>query len=92
MSARHPYLNQWTLMPAKPGTCPECATAHAADQPHNAQSLFYQFSFYGQHGRWPNWKDAMAHCSQVVQACWTNELTNRGVDVAGGKVNPERSN
>ena len=44
------------------GTCPECAVKHDPEQPHNRDSLAYQYKFYDQHGRWPTWSDAMAHC------------------------------
>ena len=27
------------------GTCPECAVKHTPDQPHNRDSLFYQYHF-----------------------------------------------
>lgn len=55
MSAEHPYLGPATLLPPPKGTCPECAINHAPELPHNQQSLFYQYSFYGKHGRWPTW-------------------------------------
>ena len=35
------------------GTCPECAVRHDPDQPHNRDSLVYQYKFYDQYGRWP---------------------------------------
>ena len=67
------------LLPAKEGTCEECATTHDASYPHNAQSLFYQFKFYNDHGRNPTWLDAMAHCDENMQKHWKEELTKRGV-------------
>lgn len=63
-----------TLLPPAPGKCPECATAHAPDQPHNQQSLYYQMAFRSQHGRGATWTDAMAHCTPEVQAQWREEL------------------
>lgn len=69
------------LLAAKPGTCEECATAHAPEQPHNQQSLFYQYHFYGRHGRWPVWKDALEHCAPEVKKFWTLELAKHGVVV-----------
>lgn len=71
----------FTIMPAAPGHCPDCATAHNPAQPHNAQSMHYQMVFYGREGRWPTWADAMAHCAPDVQALWTAELGKRGVAV-----------
>ena len=76
------------LLPAKPGTCAECATAHEADWPHDATSLYYQYAFYGREGRWPDWRDAMAHCAPEIREHWTRELVALGVDVAGGRILP----
>lgn len=64
-----------------PGTCPMCAVKHDQDQPHNRDSLTYQYKFYDQHGRWPTWADAMAHCSPEIKACWREALEQRGVTV-----------
>jgi hypothetical protein len=66
----------WQLMPLNTpnGECPECGKIHDATQPHNAQSLFYQYSFYGKHGRWPTWADAIAHCDADTQALWKAAL------------------
>lgn len=75
------------LMPARAGTCEHCATKHDPELPHNAQSLFYHMRFHSEHGRYPDWRDAMEHCSDEMRATWTEALTARGVDVAGGKVN-----
>ena len=69
------------LMPAKPGTCPECAVAHDPTAPHNQQSLYYQYHFYADHNRWPTWDDAMAHCTKEVQQFWIEELAKHGVTV-----------
>jgi len=74
-------LEPFLLMPAKNGTCHECATAHAPEQPHNQQSLFYQYKFYADNGRWPTWKDAMEHCSQDIKKFWTKELSQRGIKI-----------
>jgi hypothetical protein len=49
--------------------------------PHNQQSLYWQYWFYGQHGRWPTWADAMAHCSEATKAFWISELKRYGIDV-----------
>jgi len=80
MSAEHPYLGGWMLLKAPPETCPECAVKHGPNEPHNQQSLTYQFTFYGTHGRWPTWTDAMAHCTPDVQARWRQALIERGVE------------
>lgn len=76
------------MLPAKEGTCEDCATAHDPNHPHNAQSMFYQYKFYNDRGRWPNWKDAMKHCAAPVKKRWTELLVEKGVDVKGGAVNP----
>jgi hypothetical protein len=69
------------MLPAAPGRCPECATEHPPEQPHNRQSMFYQYSFCQQHGRWPTWNDAMSHCSPATQRQWREGLREIGVDV-----------
>ena len=76
------------LLPPAADKCPECATAHAPEAPHNAQSLFYQMKFLMEHRRDPTWVDAMAHCTPEVRAQWTAELEAYGIDVASGQVNP----
>ena len=73
------HLGAFALMPAKPGTCPECAVEHAPELPHDAQSLFYQYKFYNEHGRWPTWKDALEHCTDETKGFWRKELLARGV-------------
>ena len=65
------------------GTCPICATAHGPAQPHNQQSLCYQYKFYDEHGRWPTWKDAMDHCPEDVKQLWQQALEEKGVDIDG---------
>ena len=64
-----------------PGTCPECATTHEPYMPHNQQSPAYQYKFYDQHGRWPTWEDAMAHCSKKVKELWMQALRDRGIEI-----------
>ena len=74
-------LEPFLLMPAKEGTCPECATAHEPEQPHNQQSLFYQYKFYNDNGRWPTWNDALEHCSRDIKELWIKELSEHGVKI-----------
>lgn len=69
----------WTLMPPAPDVCQQCAVDHDPDVPHNAQSMYYQYAFYSEHGRWPTWRDAMAHCSEGVQKAWAAALAAHGV-------------
>lgn len=73
------------MLPGPPGTCSWCHVKHAADQPHNQQSLSYQIKFQTLHGRAPTWSDAMAHCSPEVQSLWRKGLVERmkhhGLDI-----------
>jgi hypothetical protein len=62
------------LLPPRPGTCPVCAVTHAPEAPHDCQSLYYQYRFYGLRGRWPTWADAVAHCDPLVRRRWQQEL------------------
>lgn len=73
------HLGAFKLFPAAPGTCPECAVDHPPEEPHNQQSLFYQYKYYNDHGRWPTWEDAMRHCSEEVKTLWREELRKEGV-------------
>lgn len=82
------HLGPFQLFPAKPGTCPECAATHGPELPHNQQSLFYQYNFYNEHGRWPTWEDAMAHCDEQMKATWREELTKAGVKLGGSTASP----
>jgi hypothetical protein len=66
----------WDLLPPAPGKCQMCAAEHEPHLPHNAQSLYYQYAFYGARGRWPTWADALAHCTPEMQALWKDALTH----------------
>lgn len=68
-----------TILPAPPGTCPVCAKTHDPLMPHDAQSLHYQYKFRQKRGRWPTWKDALAHCGANMRTVWEAELKHRGV-------------
>lgn len=78
-----------TLLPPAPGQCQICAHDHAPDQPHNRYSLYYQMAFHQEHGRWPNWSDAMAHCSPEVQAAWSEAVLGAGHSL-GAEEPPHR--
>jgi len=69
------------LMPPKPGVCQICATKHEPSEPHNQQSLYYQYRFYAEHGRWPTWEDAMAHCDEETKVAWKEALREHGVKI-----------
>jgi len=78
------------LLSPSPEKCQECAVVHEPDQPHNAQSLYYQTKFYMAHKRSATWMDAMKHCSKKVKKEWIQQLEKMKVDVKGGKINPSR--
>jgi len=69
------------LLPPRKDVCQSCAVDHKPDQPHNQQSLYYQYWFWGQNNRWPTWADAMAHCAPEVQSQWKTLLAEKGVTV-----------
>lgn len=81
----------FALLAPRKDLCQTCARHHPDDQPHDATALYYQYAFYGENGRWPNWQDAMAHCGPDIKESWTAALTKMGVDVAGGGVRPATS-
>lgn len=66
------------LLPPRPDVCQVCAVDHRPGDPHNAQSLYYQYQFYGRFGRWPTWADAVAHCMPTLQWLWRQGLEARG--------------
>jgi hypothetical protein len=72
-------MDQVMILPPKPGTCPVCAVKHDPAWPHNRDSLYYQMRFQQQHGRFPNWADAIAHCSEEMKAAWKEALLEKGV-------------
>lgn len=65
------------LLPPAPTACAACGTKHEPAEPHNAQSMYYQYRFYGLRGRWPTWADAVAHCEPAIRAIWERELRER---------------
>jgi hypothetical protein len=73
------HLEPFKLMPAKPGKCQVCAVEHDPAQPHNKRSLFYQYAFFNEYGRWPTWADAMEHCDDEVKRVWKEALEKMGV-------------
>lgn len=80
-------FSQATLLPPAEGLCLACAVAHDPGEPHNQESLHYQYWFRlreakaGREERWPTWDDAMAHCTPEVQDLWRDALRERGVDL-----------
>lgn len=73
------HMKGWKSLNVPEGTCEQCATKHDPEQPHNQQSLVYQYNFYDKNGLWPKWEDAMAHCSDDVKKFWREKLKELGV-------------
>lgn len=73
----------WTHAPVdtSDGKCSQCAVKHDPGEPHNQQSLAYQYHFYAEHDRWPTWEDAMAHCSDEIYEITRQVLAEHGVEV-----------
>lgn len=69
---------EWTLLPPPEGACSICAHNHKPDEPHNAQSLYYQTVFNAKRGRPATWADAIAHCPAETQAKWKQVLQQMG--------------
>jgi hypothetical protein len=66
--------SQMILLPPHPDLCQTCATDHHPELPHNQQSLYYQMRFQMDHGRWPTWEDAMAHCTDDTRSKWQEAM------------------
>lgn len=81
MKVTHLTLKDMTILPPAKGTCPECGVAHLPGEPHNRDSLYYQYKFMQQHDRWPTWADAMAHCSPKVKKVTIELLREYGIEV-----------
>lgn len=75
------YGFQLFPFPEREGVCLECGRDHPEWAPHDRDTLQYQYRFFDEHGRWPSWEDAMAHCDEEVRAAWASELEARGIDV-----------
>ena len=70
----------WTLLPPPPDVCSQCARDHEPQEAHDQASLHYQYAFYAEHGRWPSWEDAMAHCDAELKTRWRQALRARGIE------------
>jgi len=67
------------LLPPPSDACQECAVDHRPDEPHNKDSMFYQMAFRKEHGRWPTWADAIAHCSDDAKVAIKEMLEKEGL-------------
>lgn len=74
----HRTATMHVMPPDDPLACQTCGRRHDPGQPHDATHLHYQYSFYAEHGRWPTWKDALAHCDEHTRAAWEDELRRLG--------------
>lgn len=72
------------IFPPAPGKCPICAADHPAEFPHNKDSLYYQMRFWQEHGRFPTWKDAAAHCSDEMKRAFMRGYAERGIVIDVG--------
>lgn len=72
---------QMTLLPPSADVCQQCSVKHEPEMPHNQDSLYWQYNFYFEHGRWPTWADALTHCTPQMRDIWIRELAKRGIEV-----------
>lgn len=77
------------LLPPREGLCQQCAVQHEPELPHNQQSLYWQYRFYKDTGRWPTWHDAMAHCTEPMKKFWVNGLRQQGVKIGRAPRRPK---
>lgn len=73
-------LKEGTMLPPPSGTCQECAVKHIPEDAHDGSSLYYQYAFRKQHGCWPTWKDAIAHCEPERKKFWIEQLKKHDID------------
>lgn len=66
--------SEMTLLPPHPAACQECGRKHLEDEPHDPNSLYYQVAFHRKHGRYPDFLDAMEHCSYQTKAIWAKSF------------------
>lgn len=73
--------DSFVMLPPAPHLCQICAVDHAEEQPHDAQSFYYQYWFATNNKRKPTWNDAMAHCSEEIKAPWLAQFKKCGIDI-----------
>ncbi len=69
------------LLPPHPDACQVCARKHPADDPHDAQSLYWATKRHMEGLPPPTWADALEHVTPEVRAAWVVELAKHGVIV-----------
>jgi len=62
------------------GLCEVCGNPHPRDTPHHKDSAFYRAKFFEEKGRYPDWNDALAHCTEQVRESWRMRLSEYGID------------
>lgn len=62
------------LLPPAPHLCQSCATDHKPEDPHNWQSMHWQYWFYGQTGRFPKVLDAFEHTTAAMRYAWKRHM------------------
>lgn len=75
-------MTRVVIEPPGAGKCPICACCHPENAPHNRESLYYQMRFRQEHGRFPTWKDAAAHCTDEMRAVFKEQMRQSGVDIS----------
>ncbi len=73
------HLAPFSMLPAAPDKCPECAVKHDPGMTHDNRSLCYQSHFYNEFGRWPTWDDAMSHCTEEMKEITKKTLLSKGI-------------
>lgn len=68
------------LLPPAPDRCQCCAAKHEPEQPHNWQSMFWQYWYYNKHGRWPTMRDAFEHVTPELRQAWVDSLRERAAE------------
>lgn len=74
-------MEELKIVSPAPHLCQICAVAHPPEWPHNAQSLYYQWTFAAVNKRSVTWADAMEHCTDEIKYYWIEYLTRLGVDL-----------
>lgn len=67
-------MSKLTLLPPPPGHCELCAQAHAPEDSHNADSLYWAVKAKAQGLPSPTWSDAIAHCSPEIRQLWAEHV------------------
>ena len=75
-----PVGGKLQLMPPAPHLCQVCGSDHGAGEAHDPTSVYYQYAFYENNGRYPSWRDSIAHLDAEHQQHWLDELAEQGLD------------